>query len=56
MMALTFDSGFIVYGFMVDRGKGNVNTLVVRRHWKWRLSAEGRDLEEEGVGIDSSGY
>ena len=31
MMALTFDSGSIIH----DRRKGNDNTLMVRRCWRW---------------------
>lgn len=40
-MTLTFiDIGFIVHRFVINRGKGNVNTLVVRRLRKWRPRRE----------------
>ena len=36
MMTLTFDGGFIIHGITIyDRRKGNDNTLMVWRYWRW---------------------
>ena len=36
VMAPTFDGGFIIHGLIIyDRRKGNDNTLMIRRCWRW---------------------
>ena len=49
MMTLTFDGGFIIHGITIyDRRKGNDNTLMVWRYWRWlRGEAELAQLDPQ---------